>query len=63
MKLYELIENVEMQSEYKTVYYDYVKEERFQVNTDDYADRDVLYIYVDDDIIYIEIDNEEEIAQ
>ena len=62
MKLYELL-HTEIQSEYKVVYYDYIKEERIQVSTDDYTDRDIMYLYVEDGILYIEIDNEEEITQ
>lgn len=61
MKLYELLENTEIQSEYKIVY---VKEdacERTEITdpiTDDnvYYDSEINYIYAENDIIYIEIE-------
>ena len=63
MKLYQLLLHIEIQSEYKVVYYDYIKEERIQVSADEYTDRDIMYLYVEDGVLYIEIDNEEEITQ
>ena len=63
MKLYELFLHTEIQSDYKVVYYDYIKEKRIEVNAEDYTNRDISYLYVDDGILYIEIDNEEEIGQ
>lgn len=63
MKLYELFLHTEIIPEYKVVYYDYVKEERIQVNADEYTDRDITYLYADDDILYIEIENEEEVIE
>lgn len=63
LKLYEIFLHTEIQSEYKVVYYDYIKEERIQVSADEYTDRDIMYLYVEDGILYIEIDNEEEITQ
>lgn len=63
MKLYELFLHTEIQSDYKVVYYDYIKEKRIEVCEEDYTDRDITYLYVEDGILYIEIDNEEEITQ
>lgn len=59
MKLYQLFMNTEIQSDYKVVMYDYVREERIQVDVEDYAERDVRYLYVEDGILYIEIEFEE----
>lgn len=60
MKLYQLFMNTEIQSDYKVVMYDYVREERIQVDVEDYAERDVRYLYVEDGILYIEIDIDED---
>ena len=59
MKLYQLLLHTEIQSDYKVVIYDYVREERIQVDVEDYAERDVRYLYVEDGILYIEIEFEE----
>ena len=59
MKLYQLLMNTEIQSDYKVVMYDYIREERIQVDVGDYAERDVRYLYVEDGILYIEIEFEE----
>ena len=61
MKLYQIFLNIEIQSDYKVVYYNHIKEERVQVNPEDYTDRDVMYLYVDDGFLYIEIEFMEEI--
>lgn len=59
MKLYELLLNNEIQSEYKTVYYDDEKEERVEVeNESEVKDNEIKYIYAENNIIYIEIEKE-----
>lgn len=59
MKLYELLLNAEIQSEYKTVYYDEKKEERVEVeNESEVKDNEIKYIYAENKIIYIEIEKE-----
>lgn len=59
MKLYELLLNTEIQSEYKTVYYDEEKEERVEVeNESEVKDNEIKYIYAENEIIYIEIEKE-----
>ena len=58
MKLYELFLNIEIQSEYKVVYYDYEAEKRIEVTPEEYTDQYVFYMYVEDGILYIEIHND-----
>ena len=59
MKLYELLENTEIQSEYKVVYYDDQKEERVELeNKSEVEDNEINYIYAENEIIYIEIEKE-----
>ena len=59
MKVYELIHQIEIQSETKYVYYDYEKCERIDITQADAQDKDIRYMYVDDGILYIEVENEE----
>ena len=56
MKLYLVLQDIEIQCEYKVVIFDYDKEERIEVNEEDYNDGDIDYLYVDDGILYIELD-------
>ena len=56
MRLYELFSQVDVQSEYKIVKYDYDIEKRVEVDEDENTDKEIDYIYVEDGIIYIEID-------
>ena len=58
MKLYDLLLNYTIQSEYKVVIYDYKLEKRVEVEEIEYSDRHVDYLYVEDGILYIEIDND-----
>lgn len=60
MKLLQLILNVEIQSEFEIVYYDYDEERRIKTTIYGNEDKDVRYMYVEDEILYIEIENEEE---
>lgn len=56
MKLYELFNHVDVQSEYKIVYYDYDSEKRVEVDEDENTDKEIDYLYVEEGILYIEID-------
>ena len=60
MQLYKLFLYMEIQGDFRVVYYDYTKEKRIEVNADDYSDKEISYLYVEDGVLYIEIDNEEE---
>lgn len=61
MKLYELLENNEIQSDYKVVYVkenDYERTEITDPIEDDnvYYDSEINFIYAENDIIYIEVE-------
>jgi hypothetical protein len=56
MKLYQIFLHIEIQSEYKVVYYDYKQEKRFEVPEGEHTNKDIAYLYVEDEILYIEID-------
>lgn len=59
MRVRELLNNIEMQGEYKLVYFDYDKCERIEVQeTPEIHDKYIKYMYSENDIIYIEFDNE-----
>lgn len=60
MKLIQLILNVEIQSKYKIVYYDYDENRRIKTTLDGNEDKDIRYMYVEDGTLYIEIESEDE---
>ena len=59
MTLHSLLLNVELQSEYKVVYYDYEQEERIEVHENHYYEKEIKYLYVENGVLYIEVENEE----
>ena len=63
MKIFELLENVEIQCEAIFCYYDYLKCERIVITKEQAQDKDIRYIYVEADELYIEIDNDEEVEK
>ena len=64
MKLYELLENVEIQCDFAVFcYYDYLECERVLITKEQALDKNVRYIYVEADELYIEIDNDEEVEK
>lgn len=63
MKLYELLENTEIQSEYRVVYVEKDACERTEItdpitNDNIYYNSEINYIYAENDIIYIEVEKE-----
>lgn len=58
MKLYQIFLYIEIQGDYKVVYYDYEKDERIEVDPQHYTDKEVAYMYTENNTLYIEIDNE-----
>lgn len=60
MELYELLNKIEIQSEYKIVYYDETKNKRIEIFNPKpyYTYNDIKYIYAENNIIYIEIEIE-----
>ena len=60
MKLYDLLINVKIESNYKVVYYDYEAERLAEIDPEEYEayeDQFVFYMYVEDGILYIQIHN------
>ena len=60
MKLYQLFLNIEIQGNYKVVYYDFDQDKQIEVKPGEYTDKDIAYLYVIDGILYIEIDIDED---
>lgn len=58
MTLSELLEAVEIQGEYKVVYFDEEKTERVEVSPEAVADSTIQYIYPEKDYIYIEVEKQ-----
>lgn len=61
MKLYELLNNIEIQSEICVVYYDFDLERRMEISTHAARNEEVRYLYSENNILYIELEKEEEI--
>ena len=59
MRLYELLDSVEIQSDVHFVYYDYDKCERHELTEEEAKGKEVRYLYVDDYELYIEVDMED----
>lgn len=59
MKVYELLNNVEIQSEIQFCYYDYFKEKRIEISRSRANDKEIEYMYNERGVIYIEVEMEE----
>lgn len=58
MKIYELLNNVEIQVTIHFCYYDYDKEKRIEITEEEAEGKEMRYIYTENDEIYIEVDND-----
>ena len=56
MKVYELLSEVDMQSEVRYAYYDERKECRIELTRNEANGEEVRYMYVDDGMLYIEVE-------
>ena len=59
MRLYELLESIEIQSDVHFVYYDYEKCERYEISKEEASGKEIRYLYVDDGELYVEVDMED----
>lgn len=59
MKLYKLLDEVEILSDMKIVYYDYDKEKRIEITEKRAKDKKIRYIYCEEDALYIEVEKED----
>lgn len=59
MKVYELIDNVEIQSEIRYCWYDYDNDVRIIVSEEWAMYHEIKYMYVDDGLLYVEVENDE----
>lgn len=60
MKLYELLNNVEIQSDLCIVYYDYEKGERIEILESEAQDKEMRYLYSENNCLFIEVEKGEE---
>lgn len=59
MKLSDFLGNIEVQSEYRVVYYDEEKNERVEISDEEAGDKEIKYVYCENNILYIEVEVEE----
>ena len=58
MLLYEFLQSdIDIQSQWKVVIFDYDRYERVEVDPTEYEDRRIIYMYAEDDILYIEVED------
>lgn len=58
MLLYEFLQSdIDIQSQWKVVIFDYDRYERVEVDPAEYEDRRIIYMYAEDDILYIEVED------
>ena len=55
LKVYDILDNAEIQSDVLFVWYDYDAEERVTISEEEARGREVKYLYVDDGILYVEV--------
>jgi hypothetical protein len=60
LKVYDILDNCEVQSEVRFVWYDYDAEERVTISEEEARGREVKYLYVDDGILYVEVYGDDE---
>jgi hypothetical protein len=57
MLLYEFLQSdIDIQSQWKVVIFDYDRYERIEVDPTMYNDHRIIYMYAEDDILYIEVE-------
>ena len=60
LKVYDILDNCEVQSEVRFVWYDYDAEERVTISEEEARGREVKYLYVDDGILSVEVYGDDE---
>ena len=60
IRVYDILDNCEVQSEVRFVWYDYDAEERVTISEEEARGREVKYLYVDDGILYVEVYGDDE---
>ena len=64
MYLYELLNSdIDFQSKWKVVEFDYDEYERIELNPADAMNKKINYLYVEDDVLYIEVESDTEIPR
>ncbi len=59
MRLYDFLDNVEIQSEYKTYWYDWENEERVIATEYELSECEVICMYCENECIFIEVEKED----
>lgn len=60
IRVYDILDNCEVQSEVRFVWYDYDAGERVTISEEEARGREVKYLYVDDGILYVEVYGDDE---
>lgn len=60
LKVYEIMENVDVQSEVKFVRYDYGSGERVELSSEEASGCEIRYMYVERDVLFLEVEVDDE---
>lgn len=60
LRVYDILDNVDVQSEVKFVRYDYDAEERVELSEEEARGREVRYMYVERDVLFVEVEDDED---
>lgn len=59
LKVYDILDNVDIQSEVKFVWYDYDAEECVELSEAEARGREVKYMYVERDVLFVEVEDDD----
>ena len=60
LRVYDILDNCEVQSEVRFVWYDYDADVRVDLSEAEARGREVKYLYVDDGILYVKVYGDDE---
>lgn len=60
LKVYEIMENVDVQSEVKFVRYDYAADERVVLSEAEARGCEIRYMYVENGVLFLEVEGDDE---
>lgn len=60
LKVYDILDNCEVQSEVRFVWYDYDADVRVDLSEAEARGREVKYMYVEDGVLFVEVEGDED---
>lgn len=60
LRVYDILDNVDIQSEVRFVWYDYDADVRVDLSEAEARGREVKYMYVEDGVLFVEVEGNED---